>query len=110
MHLSIIYDENNKLKGASINWELPGFDKLVVANCGKDWDQFVMDVMYLNYSSRRFENELKSLSTQHVVDNTTPNQVAITFTNSMVRVVFQLPNDYPRVGEWNGMEWNGMEC
>ena len=99
MKISITYNENNKLKGASINWELPGFDDLVAANRGKDWDKFVMDVMYLNYSSRRFANELKALSTQHIVDSSTPNQVAVTLTNSMVRVVFQLPKDYPRVSE-----------
>ena len=97
LELSITYDENNKLKGASINWELPGFDDLVLSNRGKEWDQFVMDVMYLNYSSHRFASELKALSMQYLVDCSTPHQVAVTLPNSMVRVVFQLPKDYPRV-------------
>lgn len=100
LKLTVVYDNNNKLRSASINWELEGFHQLVENSIGKDWNTFVTDLMFLNYSHRRYANELQTLRLRHIVkDDRTTRQVSITFANSLIQVIFQLPEDYPRVGE-----------
>ena len=90
-------DENNKLCSARINWSLPQFDEIVSKSLGTDWNTFVVDLMYVMYSSRRYANELSSLRLRYVVNEGTDSQVRIVFSNCIM-VDLQLPPQYPRVG------------
>lgn len=89
-------DENNKLCSAKISWLMPQFDEIVSKSIGADWNTFVVDLMYMMYSVRRYANEISSLRLRYVVDDSTDGQVRIVFSNCIV-VDLQLPSQYPRV-------------
>ena len=89
-------DDNGKLCEASINWQMPNFDKLLQRGIGNDWSLFVTDLMYMMYSSKRYTNEIEALRLRFVIDDSFPT-IHVTFSNFIV-VYLKVPEQYPRVG------------
>lgn len=71
--------------------------RLYRKSLGTDWNTFVVDLMYVMYSSRRYANELSSLRLRYVVNEGADGQIRIVFSNCIM-VDLQLPPQYPRVG------------